>query len=131
MELLQIIIFTLKLFALTSTIIVLISYFIFKLKDRNRIKPYMKQTVPDLSKNFEVEQLAIKEEKINTRPNRFKILNEEPSIITNQKQNINKGNSIIYRKNNLIPSTNNLSNNFNIYDYYANSNFEPMHKIKL
>ncbi len=127
MELLQIIIFTLKLFALTSAIIVLISYFIFKLKDRNRIKPYMKQTNIDLSTNLAVEPLISNEDKNKIKSNRFKILNEEAAIFINQKKDINNSNSINYINKNLIPAT----NNFNIYDYYANSNFEPMHKIKL
>jgi hypothetical protein len=47
MELLEIIIFSVKIFALVSALIVISSYFIYKLKDRKRDKPYAKiQTQP-------------------------------------------------------------------------------------
>ena len=127
MELLQIIIFTLKLFALTSAIIVLISYFIFKLKDRNRIKPYMKQTSIDLSNNLAAELSIPNEDKNKIKSNRFKILNEESAFFINQQKDISNGSSINYIQKNLLAAT----NNFHIYDYYAKSKFEPMHKIKL
>ncbi len=42
MELLQIIIFSIKIFALVATLIVISSYLIYKLKDRKRKKPYTK-----------------------------------------------------------------------------------------
>ena len=42
MELLQIISFSVKIFALITAIIVLLSYLIYKLKDRKRNKPYSK-----------------------------------------------------------------------------------------
>ena len=45
MELLQIITFSIKLFALVTAIIVLSSYLIYKIKDRKRNKPYSKITV--------------------------------------------------------------------------------------
>ena len=47
MELLEIIIFSVKIFALVSALIVISSYFIYKLKDRKHDKPYAKiQTQP-------------------------------------------------------------------------------------
>jgi hypothetical protein len=44
MELVQIITFAIKLFALIAAIVVLSSYLIYKLKDRKRKKPYVKYT---------------------------------------------------------------------------------------
>lgn len=131
MELLQIIIFTLKLFALASAIIVLISYFIFKLKDRTRIKPYMKPTIAE-SANLSLQPVVAVEEKNEIKSKRFKILNEEASFLANRQIVIEKNNTINYiQKNSLANPSKNLKDNFNIYDYYSNSNFEPMHKIKL
>ncbi len=131
MELLQIIIFTLKLFALTSAIVVLISYFIFKLKDRVRIKPYMKPTVVEAASLAIQSGLTI-EKKYEKKPKHFKILNEENSFLKERQIRLEKSNPIKFIQEEYNFNKKNISKeNFNIYDYYSNSNFEPMHKIKL
>ncbi len=136
MELLQIIIFSLKLFALTSAIIVLISYFVFKIKDRNREKPFMKSSPDNAHKTGEII-IETKEEEIEqskTLPygKRFKILNENALRIPDKKPGtVNSLMPQIIREK-ISPPQKAMSNNgFNIYDYYSNSSFEPMHKIKL
>jgi hypothetical protein len=49
MELLEIIIFSIKIFALVSGLIVISSYIIYKYKDRKRTKPYAKAPVQPLT----------------------------------------------------------------------------------
>ncbi len=128
MELLQIIIFTLKLFALTSAIVVLISYFIFKLKDRTRLKPYMRPTLADTS----AIAIQIEKQNVEKTPERFKIINEENSFMEEHGFNSDK---LQYKNksynrfsdSNLVQA----KENFDIYDHYSNSSFEPMHKIRM
>jgi hypothetical protein len=128
MELLQIIIFTLKLFALSSAIIVLLSYFIFKIKDRTRKKPYI-QTPGEEESGLSIQ---VETEDIDKKPKRFKILNESDIFSLEKGLHLEK----IRQNNDSIHSLRlnkklNSLDNFNIYDYYSNSSFEPMHKIKL
>ncbi len=129
MELIDIIIFTLKLFALTATIVVLLSYFIFKVKDRTRVKPYMRPT------KIEPAPIEIKVKDENEIPNpvnnRFRILNNnepllqvKPVRIENPKH-ANKFNVIEYKGSRRL-----IEDEFNIFNYYSNRSFEPMHKIK-
>ena len=130
MELIQIIITSLKLFALISAIVVLISYAIYKLKERNRTKPYSEIHDPGLlNQNY-----ATKEEIIEKKQVRFQILNNEnlktPAALNEEVfekpkvKNYAPSNPLNYKKN--LPKE-----TFDIYDSYSNSNFEPMYKVKL
>ncbi len=133
MGLIDIIAISLKLFGLTAAMIVLLSYFIFKIKDRRRIKPYMRPTniepIPlEVKQEIKVEE---NEEKVDTPNKRYKVLNDyEPRFQVNpfpkvKPLKITKFNVINYQENNQISE-----NKFNIYNYYSSKKFEPMHKIK-
>jgi hypothetical protein len=65
MELVQIITFSIKLFALVAAIVVLSSYLIFKLKDRKRKKPYIKYTAPQLVVEPSVPEIQYSPEPVN------------------------------------------------------------------
>ncbi|MHB1686558.1 MAG: hypothetical protein ACYCVH_04185 [Ignavibacteriaceae bacterium] len=126
MELLQIIIFSLKLFTLVSIIVVAISYAIYKVKNSSRVKPYMRPTVVSENKiQIEVDEKI--SEEIKQANKRF--------VIMNEAQMQQRENGAVYyvpaanpqqRPNRQLPAE-----GFNIYNYYSNSNFEPMHKVKL
>ena len=128
MELLDIIIFTLKLFALTSAIVVLLSYFIFKLKDRTRVKPYMRPTKIEPAS---IEIKDVEEEKPNLVSKRFKILNDKEPQLQIKHARIAKAkivtnfNVVDYKGSPRL-----VEDEFNIFNYYSNKSFEPMHKIK-
>lgn len=130
MGLIDIIAISLKLFGLTAAIIILLSYFIFKIKDRRRIKPYMRPTkiepIP-----LDVKQEIKEEEKPKPVNSRYKILNDNeqrfqvqpfPKVKPLTTTNFN---IINYKENNQLDE-----GKFNIYNYYSNKKFEPMHKIK-
>ncbi len=127
MELIQIIITSLKLFVLLAAIVILVSYFIFKVKDRKRPKPYTEG-----SSNEPVRQPQhIKVAPVENKQARFQVLNMAANFAADevifQKKNFKDqffGNPINYKQ---IESNKTLD----IYERYSNSNFEPMHKIKL
>lgn len=127
MELIEIIITTLKLFVLFASIVVLISYFVYKIKDRKRIKPYSE--VPAYAPPAEIN-----EDHLENKHSRFQILNVEsqpeeyvPVNVPMKKQverNHFSSYPVEYRRKSANKS-------FDIYDRYSSNNFEPMHKIKL
>jgi len=130
MELIEIILTTLKLFVLISSIVVLISYFVYKVKDRKRTKPYSEIIHQELS----TQPLEIKEDLISNKQMRFQVLNseDEPApynevgfLTQKQIETKNIPNSPLKYKRKQV------NQSFDIYNHYSNSNFEPMHKIKL
>ncbi len=128
MDLLDIIIFSLKLFALTSLIVVTISYFVFKLKDRSRVKPFMESNTVETSGTIiKVEQVPVE-----TSKQRYKILNNE-SKSKNQIR-IAKPvviNKFVTRPIQKIKEIEEERKMFNIFRHYSKNAIEPMHKIKL
>jgi len=130
MDLLDIIIFSLKLFALTSLIIVSISYFIFKLKDRSRVKPYMeKNTIETSGTVLRVEKVPVQ----NTNQ-RYQILNDESLNFNKKRIRIEK--PVVINKFLTQPIGNSKEAEeerkiFNIFRHYSKNSIEPMHKIKL
>ncbi len=141
MELLQIIIITLKLFALSSLTVVALSYSIYKIKDSKRLKPYMRPSVPAAPEAPAAEKLeanVITEEDKNVN-SRFMVLNDEllNSVV---EQEVTK-NKVRFKKPEIVnemlafaesPSFNRSApkGDFNVFNYYSNSLFEPMHKLK-
>src|SRR5690606_36506942 len=77
MELLEIIIYVLKLFSLSSFILLTMSYFFFKLKDRTRIKPYMLISTDPAVYEAPEEKPDPEKIKFIRRTRRFKVVNEE------------------------------------------------------
>lgn len=139
MELIDIIVHSLKLFALTSFIVLIISYTIFKIKDRNRIKPYMVATSPSTPAPiiFEEEQSDIKEvvhEKkvkieavdpaLERRRERFKIINRKTEM--REKTIIDE--PVIKVK---AAKKEAAAADQDIYNLYSENSITPMHKLKL
>ncbi len=133
MELIQIIIISLKLFVLLAAIIVLVSYFVFKVKDRKRRKPYSNSFKEEPIKESPLKNLPsnLNEVPIENKNSRFQVLNmpanfASDDIIVQKKDFKNQlfNNSINYKQ---YESNKSLD----IYERYSNSDFEPMHKIKL
>ena len=123
MELLQIIVFTLKLFAGASVTLVCVSYVVFKFKDRKRPKPYMqpqKANAPTKSLSIDNEREEIK--------NRFKVLNNKTLIPVEIRRNSNSRPPAEFQGGYNEPIT---AGEVNIYNYYSRSNVEPMHKLRL
>ena len=130
MELIQIIIISLKLFALFAAIVVLVSYFIYKVKDRKRRKPYSDISTVEPVNN----PIQIKVEPIENKSGRFQVLNVEmqPFHLADKEFIIKKKDIKNYFSNTSQRYKKNPAREpANIYDRYSNSNFEPMHKIKL
>jgi hypothetical protein len=130
MDLLDIIIFSLKLFALTSLIIVSISYFIFKLKDRSRVKPYMEANAVETSGTV----LRVEKVQVENSNQRYKILNNNSHSSNKNRLRIEKPvviNKFITKQ---IPNPKESEEErkmFNIFRHYSKNSIEPMHKIKL
>ena len=130
MDLLDIIIFSLKLFALTSLIVVTISYFIFKLKDRSRVKPYMETNTVETSGTI----LKVEKVPVETTNKRYQILNEE--TLTFNKKRIRIKKPVVINNFTTQPIKNLKEDEeerkiFNIFRHYSKNSIEPMHKIKL
>ncbi len=126
MDLLEIIIFSLKLFALFSLIVVATSYAIYKFRSSSKVKPYMRPTLVSENKiQIEVEKKIAEELKQNN--SRFVIMNQVELQPAGNRMSINLQNEIRHQ----IPSRQQSTNQFNIYNHYSSSSFEPMHKIKL
>ncbi len=122
MDLLDIIIFSLKIFALTSLIIVAVSYFIFKLKDRTRVKPYMNSNPIETSGTI----LKIEDKKIEPLKQRYEILNDESISI--DKKHIRMERPVVIKK--ILSNTVEDRKLSNIFSHYSKNAIEPMHKIK-
>ncbi|MHB8578454.1 MAG: hypothetical protein ACYDA4_01135 [Ignavibacteriaceae bacterium] len=122
MDLLEIIIFSLKLFALISLIAVASSYALYKFKSSSRVEPYLRPTIISENKiQIEVEQKIAKE--LRQENSRFVIMNKAELQPAEKRMLFNKPNEKLLRQQS--------ANGFNIYNYYSSSSFEPMHKIKL
>ena len=122
MDLLEIIIFSLKLFALISLIVIATSYAMYKFRNSSKVKPYLRPTLISENKiQIEVEQKIA--EVLKQENKRFVIMNQaglQPAE-----------NRMFYDTPNEKPVRRQSANGFNIYNHYSSSSFEPMHKIKL
>lgn len=153
MELIDIIVQSLKLFALVSFIVLVISYTVFKIKDRNRIKPYMIPASPQ--ERVAVEQVLRENTNIHVedfvpapalqkKNERIKIVNKkvpaklkresfgEPAKlfkvdVSSLKETISEK---LEKKEAELQT--HESESFNdIYSLYNNNKLTPMHKLKL
>lgn len=123
MELLQIIVFTLKLFAGASITIVCLSYVVFKIKDRKRPKPY-EQTY---KASTPAKSLSIETEREEFSP-RFKVLNNKTLVPVEIRRSSHNRPAAEFQGGYNEPIT---AGEVNIYNYYSRSNVEPMHKLRL
>ncbi len=121
MELIQIIILSLKLFTVTAILVISIAYVVYKLRTKNEVKPHLRSTVFSSEPAFESTEMAFGEyaESVpgyNQQDQRFNIVNEHQTV----------GNSY-YQNENFQPSQN---NDQNIYYYYSTNRNEQMHKVR-
>ncbi len=125
MNLLDIIIFSLKIFSAISIIVVGFSYFIYKIKSGAKVKPYM---VPTVVKEPEIKIEPAENFVEDRKPsyNRYVVMNEVSENSFRANPNYNVPLSRFAGRN-----ENNGGEQFNIFNRYSNSSFEPMHKIKL
>ena len=123
MELLQIIIFTLKLFAGASVTLVCVSYVVFKIKDRKRPKPYMQS----YKANTSAQSLSIENNREELK-NRFKVLNNKTLVPVEIRRTSSSRPAAEFQGGFNEPIT---AGEVNIYNYYSRSNVEPMQIIYL
>lgn len=139
MELIEIIIYALKIFSLASVILLIVSYFFFKMKDRSRIKPYM--LVDNDPSTYEVPETKESADVLNYKKfsERFQVVNQErftPQYESGAFYRPVAGNIIPQNNVYNLPRTNsNQRNNgntsTNIYNLYSPETSEPMHKLKI
>ncbi len=132
MDLLDIIISTLKIFSLSAVTLVAFSYFFYKLKGSKRTKPFEKLNDPI------IQAPAIQITQELNQNDGLRVMQEALSNQANR--NDNHRDEIVLEKikvvNNIPPkSFNNFRgevrrNRFNIYDHYASNFLEPMHKVR-
>ncbi len=133
MELMQIIVFSLKLFIVASIIIISISYSIYKIKNRSTIKPYLRPSSMDTSK-FRIKIVTrdseLQTERAYPTNDRFKVLNDSTNFVNNQPQYHQRLKNTELEKSNYQPQYMHSNSGQNIFSYYSNNNLEPMHKLK-
>jgi hypothetical protein len=138
MELIEIIKSSLSIFSTTTVVFIIISYTIFKIKDRSRIKPYLKFNVQkpigsiikdEIGINIDLEEKPSEEMQfdrivLNKLPiqDKFTIINGEVIADRLKKLEHKKENSL----NRLNPS----DGKKNVFGFYAIQN-ENMDKLKL
>ncbi len=136
MELIPIIKASLGIFALLTSITFVISFVVYKIKNRNCVKPYQREPrIFDSSLILEVHDSQEVEEDNKSDNSKFRVLNE-----INQGENILKSNNLIKEPvpeevNNdyVIPKPQKKSANevFNIYSFYSNDDPSTMHKLRV
>jgi len=142
MELMEIIKSSLSIFATVSFVFILTAYTIFKIKDRTRIKPYLRVNMQNTYKDIILEEVVhqermvqpVKNELIKINPvmaiklppvhERFKIVNTPKTV---QKIYGPEPTLEIERQARKIKLNN---AKLNIYSLYSETN-EKMHKLKL
>jgi hypothetical protein len=141
MELIPIIKASLGIFAALLSVTFIISFLVYKIKSRNRLKPYERE--PKIfDSSFILEVHETRERKTNKKNfnNKFRVLNEIADIKQNDKKENNpesyaaqkpvaKGKIEKYAKP--IMSIHSSNQVFNIYNFYSNSDIIPMHKLKI
>ena len=144
MELLPIIKASLGIFTLLTSVTFIVSFVIYKIKNRHSAKPYeRKPVIFDSSLILEVHDTP--EEKINNNlyNNKFEVLNQNADsnqtnkiFLKNSERNSGKSlNPSVSEDFNNIPiaKTHRRSPNevFNIYNFYSNNDVRTMHKLKV
>jgi hypothetical protein len=140
MELMPIIKASLGIFTLISTTLFVTAFLMYKIKSRNRAKPYERKPVLfDSSLILEIQDKT--GEKIEDGPDKhkFMVLNENREFIPAKNDNLWKNDlstkssqRLIHQHKNVVLTSPRRSFNevFNIYNFYSNNIFTPMHKLK-
>ncbi len=140
MELIDIIIYVLKLFALSSFILLTLSYMIFKIKDRSRIKPYMvlstNNSVNASTRHYKIIPHEEKPEADKNNPpvkklrstRRYKVINEQT---TYRIESESKEDKTPIPEPAPVRQQRSTPRKMDVYSFYSTSKFESMHKLKL
>lgn len=140
MELMPIIKASLGIFTIISTTLFITAFLMYKIKSRNRVKPYeRKPKLFDSSLILEIQDKTGEKSESGTGKHKFMVLNENKDYITD-KNNMPWKNELYARSserlirqiNNVVlaPPRKSLNEVFNIYNFYSNNTFTPMHKLK-
>jgi len=137
MDLLEIIITSLKIFALVAVIIISISYLFFRAKSRPKIfvtdepavtpiaQPSFENVSPVITQKKYYEEAAPLSQGVMPI-SRFKVLNNNSAY--SKVQNGYRQQPILATK--FSTRKHNEETNFNIYSYYSDNEVAPMHKLK-
>jgi hypothetical protein len=140
MELMPIIKASLGIFTIISSTLFVTAFVMYKIKSRNRVKPYERKPILfDSSLILEIQDKT--DEKIESSPinHKFMVLNEHKQYmpVKNNKEwkyeMPAKNPQISSQPNNnlVLKSARKLPNEvFNIYNFYSDNSFAPMHKLK-
>src|SRR3972149_6456685 len=135
MELIPIIKASLGIFTVITSITFMISYTVYKIKSRNRIKPYLKDfDEADSVIKLEVLETKINEEEIEEKNKRFKLINENGQKIAAEERDeeelvrISKPTEISNHK--VVVRRHSENEVFNIYSFYSTNDIRPLHKLK-
>ena len=142
MELIPIIKASLGIFTFLTSVTFIVSFAVYKIKNRNRAKPYERKPVIFDSNLVEVQDRPEETMNKNLFSKKFKILNENASsnqtnkiFLIDSEHDSDKIKASSTEPTNSSPeqkipkkSSNEV---FNIYRLYSNNNSSPMHKIKV
>jgi len=140
MELMPIIKASLGIFTIISTTLFITAFLMYKIKSRNRVKPYeRKPKLFDSSLILEIQDKTGEKIESESGKHKFIVLNENRDYLTAKNDKLWKNE--LYAKN---PQRSNHQNNnvvitsprkslnevFNIYNFYSDNTFMPMHKLR-
>ena len=141
MELLPIIKASLGIFTFLMSVTFIVSFIVYKIKNRHSTKPYeRKPIIFDSGPILEVHDSTVETLNKNSFNKKFEVLNNYTS--GNQTKRIirkdsyqSSGNALILENpaNYSNPKISKRSPNevFNIYSFYSNNELRPMHKLKV
>ena len=130
MELIPIIKASLGIFTILISITAFISYIAYKIKDRNRLKPYEKRT--EIREPLKIIETP-KKKVVN---HKFKIVNEQAPVPSKvqPKHGLQKIIKPVEERDKVFikpPRRNSENEVFNIYNLYSNNAARSMHKLKV
>jgi hypothetical protein len=128
MELMPIIKASLGIFTIISTTLFITAFLMYKIKSRNRVKPYeRKPKLFDSSLILEIQDKTGEKIEIESGKHKFIVLNENKDYITakNPQRLIHQNNNVV-----LTSPRKSLNEVFNIYNFYSDNTLMPMHKLR-
>lgn len=134
MELIPIIKASLGIFTVITSITFMISYTVYKVKSRNRIKPYLKDfDEADSVIKLEVLETKVNENEIDEKNKRFKIINENGqkiSVEENDDELVRISKPAEISNHQVVVKRHSNNEVFNIYSFYSTNDIRPLHKLK-
>lgn len=134
MELMEVIKSSVSIFSVFTVALVILSYIIFKVKDKTRVKPYERLAGQDALLQEQNRLEKIRREQMNMERARQAGLRQENQILMQPVQR-REAAPIIENRYKIIntPNINNgpINQPVNIFDLYSRNINEPMHKMKL